>query len=83
MDIVRAKVVETRKLHNCWGCTKELPIGSKIQAVTSVDDNMINTVYWCDDCREYMDTLESIDTQFGFAYGELHDNYMESIRQEV
>ncbi len=73
MDIVSHKIVKTRKPHNCWGCTKELPIGGMVQVVTSVDDNMINSVYWCDDCRDYMDTLESVDRQFGFEYGELKD----------
>ena len=59
MNIIGQKVVKTRKPHNCWGCTKELPIGDKVEVVTSVDGGNIMTVYWCDKCQDYLDTLDN------------------------
>ncbi len=71
MELVTQKVVKTRKPHNCWGCTLQIPIGTLIQTVTSVDGGLIVKVYWCDKCQSFMDTLDSYDTQDGFGYGEL------------
>ena len=71
MNIVSEKKVKTRVPHKCWGCTKDIPIGTLTQRVTSIDGSSMATVYWCDICQDFMDTLDSYDMQDGFAYGEL------------
>jgi len=48
-DVIRSGVVKTRKEHKCHGCLEEMPIGSKVQATTFVDDG-IYTIYMCDKC---------------------------------
>jgi len=71
MEIIADKYVLTRKPHKCWGCTLEFPLGTAMQAVTSKDGGEIGTVYWCEKCQSFMNTLDSYYMQVGFAYGEL------------
>jgi hypothetical protein len=73
-EIIRDKIVITRKPHKCWGCTKDIEIGTKIQCVTCKDGKHIITCYWCDVCKEYMDKhCDFWDLEAGFGYGELRE----------
>ncbi len=74
MNIISEKKVKTRKPHNCWGCKQQIPIGTLTQTVTSIDGASMSTVYWCDKCQAFMDTLDSYDMQDGFDYGELSED---------
>lgn len=73
MDIVSDKKVKTRKSHKCWGCTEDIPIGSTVLLITSVDDGQIASVYWCNVCEGFLNTLNSYDKQDGFLFGELSE----------
>jgi hypothetical protein len=71
---ISSKAVKTRKPHKCWGCTKEIPIGTEVARSTSVDGDRISSVYWCNTCVKYMDEhLDSWDMQDGFEYGVLRE----------
>jgi hypothetical protein len=41
------------------------------------DAGTVGNAYWCEKCNNFMNTLDSLDTQDGFSYGELleYDNY--------
>lgn len=73
VEVLSSKVVTTRTPHNCWGCGNPIPVGTKVQCVTGVDDSRIGSVYWCDNCKVFMQTLDHWDTENGFCYGELKD----------
>ena len=73
MTQLSTKTVMTRKPHNCWGCTKELPAGSEMVYSTSVDQGEFTSAYWCDDCEEVLKDLEYWQLEDGFAFGELRE----------
>ena len=72
MTFIREKNVCTRKEHRCVGCARILPIGTRMDVVTSVYDGEIANHYWCEVCtiyyKKYMKSGEE------FEIGELRDN---------
>jgi hypothetical protein len=56
MYAIKSQVVTTRKPHQCWGCKREFPAGSKLEAITNVDE-VIQTTYWCPVCVEVWNIL--------------------------
>lgn len=64
-------ITNTRKPYSCWGCANTFPVGSSMRRVTSVEDGRISSVYWCRVCNLFIGTLETIDREGGFDYGEL------------
>jgi hypothetical protein len=75
MNVISSGKIKTRKLHNCWGCKIEIPIGTQVQRVTSTDSGKIATVYWCDCCQIIIQSLDPYDLENGFEYGELKEIY--------
>ena len=81
LSIISEQKVKTRKPHHCWGCTKEYPIGTEMERVTSVDGGEITSVYWCNTCNDFLRTdKEARDNCFcgdWFGYGDLrcYENY--------
>ena len=63
-ELISRKAVITRKPHRCWGCTKEFPVKTSMERVTSKDMGKISTGYWCDSCME-IDAEDETD----FVYG--------------
>ena len=80
MDIISQKIVKTNKDHKCWGCMRLFPKGILMQSVVSVDDE-ISRIYWCDNCQNKLKSLDAIDCQDGFVFGELvtEDYYIEKL----
>jgi len=72
MEVLQNKVVKTRKKHNCWGCAKEFPTGSKLTYTVSVDGGDFADAYWCDVCDEFMAGLEWYELE-DIHYGGLLD----------
>lgn len=85
MEILEQKNVMTRKKHNCWGCKRKFKKGTDMLYVTSVDAGSFNHTYWCDDCQEFIDTLEYWETEDGWLYGELldYDDHRKYINKEL
>ncbi len=54
METLSQKLVTTRKPHQCWGCEKVFPAGTKLSCVTTADGGEFNTVYWCARCQEVL-----------------------------
>ena len=72
MNVLRHKLVKTRKPHNCWGCCKKMPKGSDMWANTSAED-VIYTVHWCLVCNSILEEHGSEMDPYndGYAYGDL------------
>jgi hypothetical protein len=77
MNTLSEKKIKTRKEHTCWGCVKTIPIGSNITAEVGTDGGKIATVYWCNTCLKFLDSLEAWQKEDGFFQGDLlnYDNY--------
>lgn len=67
---------KTRKPHKCWGCCKDIPIGSVVEFTVTVDGSFCKA-YWCDVCCAVMDELDYCDKQDGFAFGDIKNFYPE------
>lgn len=84
MDILKQKIVTTRKDHHCFGCARKVFKGSKMQAITNVDGGDISTNYWCQTCQEYWNRHMQYEDLIG--YGELKsedEEGWEKVRQEI
>lgn len=84
MSVIETKSVITRKDHTCWGCMRKFKPGERMEVVTCVDGGDIMRVYWCEDCQDFLGTLETWQTEDGFAEGDLlkYDEYRNKLRAE-
>ena len=71
--VIGMKYVTVRVKHECWGCMDFIPRGTTVNRVTGVWDGRISSVYWCDTCQTFMDTLDHYDLENGFEYGALSE----------
>lgn len=79
MRVISNKDVKTRKDHICFGCGRELPKGTLMTAVTSVEGEEIRTEYWCKTCQTYWDNFMYKDDEIGI--GELKSSDFETWEQ--
>jgi hypothetical protein len=70
------KRVKTRKPHNCWGCRKEIPVGTNVSRTVTFNDGTASTAYWCAICGAVV-VIVSDDYDQGYAYGDIIDNERE------
>lgn len=70
VEIVSSRLVTTRAPHHCWGCKNPSAIGQKMERTVCVDMGCISSIYWCDTCSKFINTLDVYDTD-GFEFGEL------------
>ena len=63
---IRDIFVKTKKPVNCWGCTKDIPVGTMTTVVVGKYGEQFTRAYWCDDCHDKVGLIEE-DT---FKYGE-------------
>ena len=80
MTQLTLKTVKIRKPHKCWGCTKEYPVGTKMNYSVAVDQGEFSYSYWCEECNDFLSTLESWQTEDGFFFGDLL-NFEEYIQE--
>lgn len=55
MRIIRQNEVITRKSHQCFGCARVFPAGSRMESIVTLDDGHISRDYLCPVCKEYWD----------------------------
>jgi predicted nucleic acid-binding Zn-ribbon protein len=53
-DILRWQERKTCKPHECFGCGKTYPAGSKMVYSAYADGGTVQDCYWCKTCQEYM-----------------------------
>ena len=80
MTQLTLKTVKIRKPHKCWGCTKEYPVDTKMTYSVAVDQGEFSYSYWCEECNDFLSTLESWQTEDGFFFGDLL-NFEEYIQE--
>jgi hypothetical protein len=51
--ILRSGVAKTRKDHRCHGCMNMAHAGTYVYFETYTYDGEINTIYMCDECKDY------------------------------
>ena len=71
MEAIHSKEVKIRKDRRCWGCKRVYAKGTEMKTVTCVDGGEINKAYWCNECVEFMNTLDYWEKEDGFAEGDL------------
>lgn len=71
MANISSKQVKTRAPHKCWGCGKSLPCGAKVERQTEADGGKIWSVYWCDDCMDYITSMPDRSNADEVGFGEL------------
>ena len=47
--VLTEKIVRTRKPHNCWGCLREFPRGTRMW-LNVIDEKPLTTYYYCMTC---------------------------------
>lgn len=82
MTTLKQKKVKTRKPHNCFGCAKKFPAGSKMVYNVAVDNGDFSYAYWCETCGNIMDQLENWEREDGIYFGEFNDSYYDQFRTE-
>ncbi len=68
MSIIRQGTVTTCKPHNCWGCGRLMPKGTRMYCVVSTEDKKIVSTYWCCVCDALAGEFDPIDPE-GVEYG--------------
>lgn len=74
MDIFGRKTVSTRKPHNCFGCGRKFPKGTKMEASCVVECGSIRTDYLCLTCVDITSHMSWGDE---FGYSELREEALE------
>ncbi len=64
MEILRSKIVVTRKEHQCFGCNNIFPLGSRMHYTVSVESRDFLSAYWCLVCVAVMDDWDYEDCQY-------------------
>jgi hypothetical protein len=54
-NILREKVVKTRKIHTCWGCWTQFPVGEQMHCQVVADGGEVATHYTCHHCQAWLD----------------------------
>jgi hypothetical protein len=62
---VREIYVTTKKPCGCWGCTKDIPLKSKVLVVVGKWGDAFTRAYWCDDCHDKVALIEKDSFEYG------------------
>lgn len=55
-EMLREKMVVTRKPHQCWSCLRKFPAGTKMRSWAAAQDGVVYGGYDCDTCRAILET---------------------------
>ena len=67
-----SKIVNTRTLHRCHGCSRDIPPKSVMRRDESIFDGVHWWLYWCETCIAYMQEWDFYDDE-GICEGEFRD----------
>lgn len=74
MDVLTQKIVNTRKPHTCFGCSRKFPAGTRMEFSTIADGGTVNNSYLCETCVEVVNEISSESGYFEYGFGELRDD---------
>ena len=84
MDILKDKLVKTRKSQVCHGCAKSYERGTQMRYLVAVDQGDFCSTYYCETCLKVMEeTWSADDLSNGVGYGDVKEfdvRYWESVR---
>ncbi len=78
---LKQSLVKTRKEHQCFGCAKTYPAGSKMWSIAGIHDGDFWSGYWCLICTEVMDGLDYYEKEEGFELGQILEFYKEEYEE--
>lgn len=83
-NIIKSKMVKTRKEHVCFFCAKKYPKNTRMILSSYTDNGTVYSTYCCKVCDEYMMLhFESGDESgFGEIYNE-HEEEWKRIEAEI
>lgn len=65
-DLLRYKLVKTRKPHVCFGCGRKFVPPANMFAAACADGGRVDSYYLCETCDEVTKSMEYGD-EFGFS----------------
>lgn len=77
-DLLRYKMVKTRKPHVCFGCGRKFSPPTKMFAAACADYGRVDSYYLCETCDKVTKNMEYGD-EFGFS--DLRDEALEMEKQ--
>ena len=80
-DVLKDKVVKTRKEQTCWGCAETFDKGTSLRFNKVVDGGHISSTYWCRICDvTWFDQHYDHDELIGFGELTEFDNWHDNAR---
>jgi hypothetical protein len=80
-DVLKDKIVKTRKEQVCWGCAEKFEKGSKLRVITVVDGGDFTTTYWCRICDvTYQEHTDYIDDNIRLGEVKEWDSWYDNTR---
>lgn len=74
MDVLKEKVVVTRKAHFCSGCAETYEKGTTMAYTVGADGGEIVSAYWCETCDHIIRTTYDVyDLDNGISLGQVKD----------
>lgn len=74
MDVLKEKVVVTRKAHVCSGCAETYAKGTTMACTVGADSGDIYSAYWCETCDYIIRTTYDVyDQANGILHGEVKE----------
>lgn len=75
MDTLSQATVTTRKAHKCWGCTREMPTGTRMTVIVNADAGQLTRTYWCRVCDATILGLPRWAGDDGWDCGDVKQGY--------
>ena len=66
VNILKDKLVKSRKPHRCWMCGRVFPVGTEMHYQVNTYEERLNTVYTCVTCQELLSHFQIEDACDGF-----------------
>lgn len=77
-ELIREKLVKTRKDHICFGCGRLFPAGTNMSFNVTAEDGVANNFYLCDTCQDVVaDWAREEGGHTEFGYGDTRDTAIE------
>ena len=73
MYLLSERKVTVRIKHQCCGCISNIPPGDEAVSTTIDDGGTLYTVYRCQVCSDFLDTLTGLDRPTEWDEGQLRE----------
>lgn len=81
-DILKDKIVKTRKEQTCWGCAEKFKKGTSLRYLVAVDNGDFSSSYWCRICDvTWLEHQEPHGDTIGLGEVKEFDSWYDNERQ--